>query len=86
MTPCSEELALMSRADYEDLVDPRNHAAAILAHRRGDNEGLTDAEMDDYLAVPAPLAFWRRRRGLTQKKLAAATGISQPCLAQIETG
>lgn len=85
-TPGGEELVLMSRAEYEDLVDARDHATAMAAHRHGDDEGLTDAEMDDYLAAPTPLAFWRRRRDLTQAALAAAVGISQPYLAQIESG
>jgi DNA-binding XRE family transcriptional regulator len=85
-TPGGEELVLMSRADYEDLIDARDHAVAMLAHRRGEDEGLTDAEMDDYLAAPTPLAFWRKRRGLTQKTLATSVGISQPYLAQIESG
>ncbi len=85
-TPGGEELVLMSCADYEDLVDTRDHAQAIAAHRRGEDEGLTDAEMDAWLAAPTPLAFWRRRSGLTQAALAAAAAISQPYLAQIETG
>jgi DNA-binding XRE family transcriptional regulator len=85
-TPGGEELVVLSRAEYEDLVDARDHATAMAAHRRGDDDGLTEAEMDDYLAAPTPLAFWRRRRDLTQAALAAAVGISQPYLAQIETG
>ncbi|HEX5327484.1 MAG TPA: helix-turn-helix transcriptional regulator [Acetobacteraceae bacterium] len=85
-TPGGEELVLMSRDDYEDLIDARDHAQAMAAHRRGEDDGLTDAEMDDYLAAPTPLAFWRKRRGLTQTRLAAAVEISQPYLAQIEIG
>lgn len=42
--------------------------------------------MDDYLAAPTPLAYWRKRRGLTQAALARSASISQPYLAQIETG
>ena len=58
----------------------------MAAHARGDDPGLTEAEMDEYLAAPTPLAFWRKRRGLTQASLAAAARISQPYLAQLETG
>lgn len=68
------------------MGDARDHAQAMAAYRRGEDEGLTDAEMDDYLAAPSPLVFWRQRRGLTQAALADAVGISQPYLAQIETG
>ncbi len=42
--------------------------------------------MADYLAAPAPFAFWRKRSGKTQASLAAEAGVSQPFLAQIEAG
>jgi DNA-binding XRE family transcriptional regulator len=85
-TPKGEELIILSREEYEDLVDSRDHALAMAAHARGDDPGLTDAEMDEYLAAPTPLAYWRKRRGLTQATLSAAAGISQPYLAQLESG
>jgi DNA-binding XRE family transcriptional regulator len=86
VTPKGEELVLLSREDYEELVDAREHARAMTAHARGDDPGVPETEMDDYLAAPTPLAFWRRKRGLTQAALAAASNISQPYLAQLETG
>ena len=85
-TPKGEELIVLSRGEYEDLIDARDHALAMAAHASGDDPGLTEAEMDDYLAAPTPLAYWRKRRGLTQAVLAAAAGISQPYLAQLESG
>ncbi len=84
-TPKGEELVVLSREEYEDLIDAREHAVAMAAHARGEDPGLTDAEMDEYLAAPTPLAYWRKRRGLTQAKLAVAAGISQPYLAQLES-
>lgn len=86
ITPKGEELVVLSREEYEDLVDAREHAVAMAAHARGEDPGLTDAEMDAYLAAPTPLAYWRKRRDLTQAKLAAAARISQPYLAQLESG
>lgn len=83
-TPAGEELVVLSRADYEDLVDGRDHARALAEVAGGRMETLTDAEMDEYLAASTPLAFWRKRRGLTQAALASMVGISQPFLAQIE--
>lgn len=85
-TPRGEELVVLSREEFEDLVDARDAAMALVAHAHGDDPGLTDAEMDDYLAAPSPLAYWRKRRGLTQTALAGDAAISQPYLAQIEGG
>jgi hypothetical protein len=48
----------------------------MAAHARGGDPGLTDAEMDEYLAAPTPLAYWRKRRGLTQATLSTAAEIS----------
>lgn len=59
---------------------------AMAAHARGEDPGPTDAEMDACLAAPTPLAWWRKRRDLTQAKLAGAARMSQPYLAQLECG
>jgi DNA-binding XRE family transcriptional regulator len=80
------DLVTIPRQEYEDLVDARDHALAMRDVATGAMETLTEAEMDAYLSAPSPLAFWRRRRGLTQAALAAGLGVSQPYLAQIETG
>lgn len=85
-TPKGEELVVLGREEYEDLIDARDHAVAMAAYSSGDDPGLTDAEMDAYLAAPTPLAFWRKRCGLKQAALAVASGISQPYLAQLESG
>jgi transcriptional regulator with XRE-family HTH domain len=42
--------------------------------------------VDEYLAAPTPLAFWRKKRGYTQASLAAEAGLSQPYVAQMEGG
>ncbi len=85
-TPSGERLVVLTEEEYEDLIDIRDHARAMDAYRRGEGEWLTDAEMDAYLASPSPLAYGRKRRGLTQAALAEAMGITQPYLAQIEGG
>jgi transcriptional regulator with XRE-family HTH domain len=54
--------------------------------RSGVMPTMTDAELDHYLAAPAPLVFWRQKRALAQAALAAAGGISQPHLAMLEAG
>jgi DNA-binding XRE family transcriptional regulator len=76
----------LTRAEYEDLIDARDHAQAMRDIASGAMETLTGTEVDAYLAAPTPLAFWRRHRGMTQAALAAEVGIAQPSLAQAETG
>jgi DNA-binding XRE family transcriptional regulator len=71
---------------WQDLIDARDHAVAMREVAAGVMETLSEDELDAYLATLTPLAFWRRRRGLTQAALAAVVGASQPFLAQIETG
>ena len=85
-TPAGEEMVLLSAEDFEDLIDSRDAAVAMAAYRSGQDAGLTDTEVTEYLAAPTPLAFWRKKRGLTQAALAGEVGISQPYLAQIEGG
>ena len=76
----------LTRAEYQDLVDARDHAVAMREVATGAMTTLTEAEMDAYLAAPTPLRFWRVHRGLTQAVLAAKVGVSQPSLANAETG
>ncbi len=76
----------LTRDEYEELIDARDHAIAMRDIASGAVETLSGPEVDDYLAAPTPLAFWRRHRGLTQVALAARIGIAQPSLAQAETG
>ncbi len=76
----------LMRADYEALVDARDHAQAMRGVATGAMETLSDAELDAYLAARSSLAFWRKHRSLTQAALATAAGTTQPHLAQIEGG
>jgi DNA-binding XRE family transcriptional regulator len=85
VSPEGEELVVLRRQEYQDLLDARDHAAAM-RHVAGGADTLSDSELGDYLAAPTPLAYWRKRRGLTQVQLAAELQISQPYLAQLETG
>jgi DNA-binding XRE family transcriptional regulator len=75
----------LTRTEYEDLVDARDHAIAMREVASG-APTLTDAELDDFIAAKTPLAFWRRRAGLTQVQMAQMIGISQAFLAQMESG
>ena len=92
-TPTGEPIVILSAADYDRLVaaaeDRRDAAladAALAAHRDDPSAALDPDEMRQLLAAPTPLAFWRRRRGLTQEALAGKAGITQSYLAYIEAG
>ncbi len=84
--PDGETLVTMTGEDYQDLVDARDAAIAMRAVAAGALPTIEDKDVDAYLAAPTHLAFWRRHRGMTQAALAEAIGISQPYLAQLESG
>lgn len=85
-SPSGEELVVLPRRDYEDLLDTAVARKADAALAAGREELLTAAETAALLAAPAPLAFWRKKRGKTQTQLAAAIGVSQNFLSDIERG
>jgi DNA-binding XRE family transcriptional regulator len=92
-TPAGEELVLLSRADFDALQEAlENSRDAIKATKTmaalagGAQEMLTAEEIEAALAAPTPLAFWRAKRGVTQKALATAIGASQSYIADLETG
>lgn len=85
-TPGGEKLVLLPLADYEDLVDAAAAQQAQTAHDAAGGETLTENEVRALVAAPTPLAFWRRKRGLTQKALAEAADSSQGYIADIEAG
>ena len=70
----------------ETARDVRTSDAALAAYRADPDTALTQDEMSELLAAPTPLAFWRRRRGLSQAALAMEIGCKQPYLAQLELG
>lgn len=92
-SPAGEDIVILSRTEYEDLLDVRDDLTEAVQAREigaridsGAEEMLSAAELDDFLAASTPLAFWRRKRGFTQAALAAHTGISQGYLSELESG
>ncbi|MCP4564045.1 MAG: helix-turn-helix transcriptional regulator [Bosea sp.] len=88
-TPGGEELVLVPRAAFEamqDRLDAAAHAESMAAVARGEQELLTAEEVRAALLEATPLAFWRKKRGLTQTALAADVGIKQGFLSEVEAG
>ena len=81
-----DDTVTLTRAEYEDLIDARDHARAMQDLASGASEKLTDADADAYLAAPTALAFWRAKRGLTQAELASKVGITSAHVAAIAKG
>lgn len=86
------EWAVIQYADYQRLVE----AAEMLQDVRDYDEAKKAIENGEEL-VPSevvyaildgenPIKVWREYRGLTQRQLAEAVGISTPYLSQLETG
>lgn len=84
--PGGEELAILPRAELEEILAAAAHAKALADFRSGRDPGLTGPEMRALLAAPSPLAFWRRKRGLTQAVLAKAADLAQNYISDLETG
>jgi len=85
VSPSGDELVVMSRQEYQDLLDARDHAASMREVAVA-ADTLTDAELGEYLAAPTALAFWRKRRGSSRTDLAAQLRIAEADLAAIEEG
>ena len=92
-TPSGEEMVVLPRAEYEALITAVEDLEDALAAERsieriaaGETELIPDTEVDAYLDAPTPLAFWRRKRGLTQAVLAEKVEVTQAYLSEIEGG
>jgi DNA-binding XRE family transcriptional regulator len=85
-SPSGEELVVVPRRDYEDLVDASVARRADAALASGREELLTAEETAALVAASAPLVFWRKKRGKTQTQLARLVGVSQNFLSDLERG
>lgn len=85
-TPSGDELVVIPRAVYEDLVDAKLARDAKAALARGEEELLSEEETGELLASPTPLAFWRRKRKIQQGRLSDALGTSQGYVSDLESG
>jgi DNA-binding XRE family transcriptional regulator len=81
-----ENLVVLAQEDYEDLVDTLAAFKAAASFEASGRETVPDHEVDAFLAAPTPLAFWRKKRGLTQASLAKTVDTSQGYIADLEAG
>lgn len=93
-SPGGEELAIMSRAHFdrlmerlEDMADAREAKAILGRVTRGKEEVFPAAIVRQTLSSGANrIRIWRDYRAMTAEKLAKAAGISRAYLTQIENG
>ncbi len=76
---------LLSEEDYEDLVDGLE-ASAVLAEIAGGQEVWPLDIVEARANGENPVRVFRTHRKMTVSDLAAAAGISQPYLSEIESG
>jgi ribosome-binding protein aMBF1 (putative translation factor) len=89
-SPKGDDIVILSRKEYDSLLVAANaDAVDVVIARKAiarNEETLTETEMDGLLAAKTPLAFWRKKRGVTQADLAKAADIAQGFLSEIESG
>jgi DNA-binding XRE family transcriptional regulator len=85
-TPRGEELVVMAREEYDTLQDVAVAATRVRDLIEGREELLAAEEVEALLKAPTPLAFWRKKRHLTQTVLANDIGVSQNFLSDVERG
>ncbi|MGJ5182124.1 helix-turn-helix domain-containing protein [Bradyrhizobium oligotrophicum] len=93
-TPQGDDIVILSREEYDQLIAAANEDAAdaetlrrsIARVESGEEETFSSADVDAFLAAKTPLAFFRKKRGLSQDELARRAGISQGYLSEIEVG
>ncbi|MBW8283948.1 MAG: helix-turn-helix transcriptional regulator [Rhizobium sp.] len=96
MTPNGEEMVVLSRKDYEallqrlDRVEDLEDSLAIADFEKkraaGQEELIPSEFVDRMIDGESPVRVWREYRGLSAKDLAAKAGISTAYLSEIETG
>lgn len=93
-----DEMVVLSRRDYEallaragdeaaeDAMSSRLIAEAKAALAAGEDVMIPANVWEEIEAAPSPIAALRRWRGLTQVQLAAAMGVSQGFVSDLEGG
>lgn len=89
-TPGGEEMVILSRADYDRLVEAVEDLAAYDEAKRklasGEEEMLPSAMVDRLTSGENTVRIWREHRGLSVKQLAEKADVSAAYISQIEGG
>lgn len=92
-SPSGEEMVILSRVEYDRLLDAADMASDVAAFdeatralKSGEEEAVPAAFIEAMLEGESLVRLWRKHRGMTLEALARATGLSRPYLSQIETG
>ena len=91
-TETGEELVVLSRREYDELLSrlddeaAEDAALARLSDARADELGLPESVWEAIEAAPSPVGPLRKWRELTQKELAERAEITQGYLSEIEAG
>lgn len=92
-TPNGEEMIIISRHDYEELLEKAEMAqdmTCVADYRKklasGEEEAIPEEFANRLMDGENPIRVYRELRKLTAKELAERTGISSAFLSEIETG
>lgn len=92
-TPNGEDMIVLSKSDYEMLLERAELAediAAVDAYRRklaaGEEEAIPEEFANRLIDGENPVRVYRELRGLSARELAEKTGISAAFLSEIENG
>ena len=92
-TPSGEAIVILPEAEFErlrELAEDSLDARAIdLSQDRldaGEEELLSEADLDALRAAASPLAFWRARRGASIDSLARDCGVPSTMISALEVG
>ena len=83
----SEDTVVLSRSEYESLVNRNTDLEDILAARNADDGSRIPHEIAvAIIRGENPVSAFRAHRGITLRDLAQETGISASYLSEIERG
>lgn len=93
VTPAGEAIVILPEAEFDrlrdlagDALDARTIDTSLDRLQAGEDELLTEAELDALRRAPTPLAFWRAKRALPLEALARDGGVPTDRLASLEAG